>query len=99
MSSKTSAVWLYFLEIGQGKVKCELCNKNFSYKYGSSSNLKRHLTAKHLTIELGSGERFATDRGNQENNGSMQGNVIKDSHLHIKIFKLNMIGSYNDRPD
>lgn len=84
MSSKTCAVWLYFKEIGTGKVKCELCQKTYSYKYGSASNLKKHLAAKHPTIDLNVGERYMVSKrkstvsivsGNHEMLGTIRGDL------------------------
>lgn len=83
MSNKTSVVWLYFIEIGDGKVKCELCKNTFSYKSGSSSNLKKHLFRKHPTINLS--ERFTTDCGNPENNEAQETIVQASSSATVKI--------------
>lgn len=66
MSRKTSAVWLYFSEIAGKKVQCELCQKTYSYRYGSVSNLKKHFDYKHPTINLKAEERFSVNRANPE---------------------------------
>lgn len=53
-SAKTSPVWLYFtmLPNSDAKANCDLCKSTLSCKGGSSSNLRKHLTAKHPTIDL-----------------------------------------------
>ena len=47
-SKKTSAVWLHFEEHeGTDTAKCNLCRKPFVYRGGCTSNLRKHLKAKH----------------------------------------------------
>lgn len=52
MSGKTSAIWLHFSAVSTDKAKCNLCNTIYSYKGGTTGNLKKHLKAKHPTIVL-----------------------------------------------
>lgn len=52
-SKKTSDLWLYFDVISGEKAKCKLCKEVKSYKGGASSNLKKHIKARHSTIDLG----------------------------------------------
>lgn len=44
---KRSSIWLHFTSVSSEKAKCDICSAMFSYKGGSTSNLKKHLTAKH----------------------------------------------------
>lgn len=63
MSNKTSAVWLHFESISDNKAKCVYCKSVFSSKGGScSSNLRKHLLAKHPTVDIGTGGKFSRER-------------------------------------
>ena len=57
MDNKTTiAVWVHFEEQKDtGTVKCNLCRKPFVYRCGSTSNLKKHLKAKHTGTLLSLG--------------------------------------------
>ncbi|KAJ8923089.1 hypothetical protein NQ315_001641 [Exocentrus adspersus] len=43
---KRSSVWNIFLAVNQSTAYCKLCNRSITYK-SSTSNLKRHIKAKH----------------------------------------------------
>lgn len=49
-SQKRSDIWNYFTITTKDKAKCTLCNTVYSYKGGTTSNLKKHLSSKHPTI-------------------------------------------------
>lgn len=48
MDYKRSRVWTIFTSVGGEKAKCDLCKNLYSIKGGSTSNLRKHLLAKHL---------------------------------------------------
>lgn len=51
MSQLESAVWKYFTKIpGEDFAKCNLCNKNYAYKLGSTKGLWSHLKSMHKEI-------------------------------------------------
>lgn len=50
---KTSSVWLYFSFITDDTAQCDICHNTYSHKAGTTSNLRKHLKAKHPTIEIG----------------------------------------------
>lgn len=52
---KRSQVWLHFTNLSNEKAKCNFCGASLSYKGGSTSNLKKHIQAKHPTIDLDEG--------------------------------------------
>ena len=46
-----SSVWDHMLKVGEGKVKCKLCEKEYSYNNsGSTSSLMQHIRAKHPSV-------------------------------------------------
>lgn len=49
-TSKRSEIWLHFSTISTGHAKCNICGSKYSYKGGSTSNLKKHLQSKHHTF-------------------------------------------------
>ena len=56
-SKKTSTVWLHFEEQdGTDTAKCNLCRKSFVYRGGCTSNLRKHLKAKHAGTLLSLGK-------------------------------------------
>lgn len=48
--TKRSVIWLHFSVISPGCAKCNLCGSKYSYKGGSTSNLKKHLESRHHTF-------------------------------------------------
>lgn len=58
MSSKQkrSAIWLYFNVVSEGQAKCTsrctLCKNIYSFKGGTTSNLKKHIKTRHPTVEI-----------------------------------------------
>jgi len=52
IKKKTSLLWNHFTEIGYQKAKCDYCGVGISISGGALNNLKRHMTAKHVTISL-----------------------------------------------
>ncbi|XP_069694254.1 zinc finger BED domain-containing protein 6-like [Periplaneta americana] len=51
-TKRTSAIWNYFVDLGNNRAKCNVCSKQISFKGGSTFNLLRHLRATHPTISL-----------------------------------------------
>lgn len=52
ISVKKGIVWLYFSNTSlPDKAKCNLCKSVLSYK-GTTTNLRKHLEARHPTIDL-----------------------------------------------
>ena len=49
---KRSNLWLHFSIVSEDKAKCDICRAVLSHKGGTTSNLKKHLVAKHPSIEL-----------------------------------------------
>ncbi|XP_028153494.2 E3 SUMO-protein ligase ZBED1-like [Diabrotica virgifera virgifera] len=47
---KRSEIWLHFSPSSDGKAKCNICGIIYSYKGGSTSNLKKHISIKHHTF-------------------------------------------------
>lgn len=48
--AKRSDIWLHFTIVSTGLAKCNICASKYSYKGGSTSNLKKHLLTKHHTV-------------------------------------------------
>lgn len=46
-SRKRSDLWLHFTQQKNEKARCDLCKNIFSYKNGTTSNLRKHLANKH----------------------------------------------------
>lgn len=49
---KRAAIWTHFDKISETTAKCKICKNNLSHKGGSTANLKRHLSTKHVTVQL-----------------------------------------------
>ncbi|XP_072389901.1 E3 SUMO-protein ligase ZBED1-like [Diabrotica undecimpunctata] len=47
---KKSRVWLHFTILNNDKAKCDICKSVLSYKGGATSNLQKHLKAKHFAV-------------------------------------------------
>lgn len=47
---KRSNVWMHFSRVNDSRAKCDICKNEFSYKGGSTSNLSKHLKAKHVSV-------------------------------------------------
>ena len=52
VSRKRSAVWTQFDMLSGTTAKCKICKKTYSYKGGSTGNLKRHIKDVHVTVRL-----------------------------------------------
>lgn len=48
--SKRSEIWIHFSIVSAGSAKCNICGSKYSYKGGSTSNLKKHLQSRHHTL-------------------------------------------------
>ena len=53
-SRKSSEIWGFFADLGDGKAKCNFCSTTMSYKGGNTFNLARHIRTKHPTVCLSS---------------------------------------------
>ncbi|CAG9840667.1 unnamed protein product [Diabrotica balteata] len=51
-SQKRSDIWNYFTLQSKDRAECNHCGSLYSYKGGTTSNLKKHLASKHPTIIL-----------------------------------------------
>lgn len=49
--SKRSPIWLHFSVLTANTAKCNLCGNKYSFKGGSTSNLKKHLETRHPTVQ------------------------------------------------
>ena len=50
MGRKRSGIWAHFESLSASK--CKICNNIFSVAGGSTSNMRRHLSTKHVTVHL-----------------------------------------------
>lgn len=91
-SAKTSPVWLYFtmLANSDNKAKCDLCKATLSCKGGSSSNLRKHLTAKHPTKTIDLKVKF------QRSNATTTGLEILPPAESLEV-NLNQNGTYKGK--
>lgn len=51
-TQKKSPIWVHFSELGGEKAKCNLCQNVYSYKGGTTGNLRKHLRTKHPTLVI-----------------------------------------------
>lgn len=80
MDKKTSPVWQYVTLVGTGKIKCNLCQKQFQFTHGAVSNMRKHLRTKHPTVDLGdSNERFQRPINDEDEVQACDENV---GHVH-----------------
>lgn len=55
---KRSSIWMHFTAVSSEKAKCDICSATFSHKGGSTSNIKKYLTAKHPTSTVRMDEKM-----------------------------------------
>lgn len=85
MSNKSSPVWQFCTLIAdKQQVKCNLCQKVFSFKCGAISNIRKHITTKHKTIDLSNnGDRFQRQQ-TEETRGNAK-DLDKEQEIDIEI--------------
>lgn len=71
-TSKRSKVWLHFSIVSVGSAKCNICGSKYSFKGGSTSNLKKHLLLKHHTVLTKTDSSFPQAHTSQQ---KTEGNV------------------------
>lgn len=52
ITKKKSVIWLHYSELGEEKAKCNIYQNVYSYKGGTTGNLRKHLRIKHPTLIL-----------------------------------------------
>jgi len=50
ISRKLSNIWLHFSPQSGGKARCDICKVLLSYSGGTTSNLVKHIKAKHPSV-------------------------------------------------
>src|SRR5687768_5029189 len=50
LSRKRSSLWMNFSVASAAKARCHICKQLLSYKRGTTSNLRKHLAAKHPSV-------------------------------------------------
>lgn len=55
----------------------------YSFKYGAISNIRKHITTKHKTVDLSTGERFQTQQ-TEEIRGNAK-DLDEDQEFNIDI--------------
>lgn len=58
---KRSSVWNHFVKTAPGRVKCSHCSADFSFRDGSTSNLLKHMRARHRSKMLENGASNGAD--------------------------------------
>ncbi|XP_049300483.1 E3 SUMO-protein ligase ZBED1-like [Anopheles funestus] len=66
MPPTTSDVWQHF-ERAQNTAECRYCHVVLSYRGGSTSNLKRHIERKHVTVPMNRTEALGNNVENSNN--------------------------------
>ena len=59
VQTKSAEVWKYFTDVPEkpGKVRCTICDKEFSYNGGTTSNLNKHIAIQHkVSLKRGAEE-------------------------------------------
>lgn len=60
---KRSTIWEHFIKSAPGYAQCMHCSEEFSYKGGSTSNLHKHMRAKHSDVLIAKAEGADDTRG------------------------------------
>ena len=68
---------MHFSLVADSKAKCSICQKNISFKSGSTDNLHRHL--KHPTVKVAEVRREPDDSDNSDNEVSTSGSARRQS--------------------
>lgn len=66
MSRKESVIWDYFTPINDTSAKCGICKVEKKHAISSTSNLRRHMTTRHPTINLSTRRRVVQDDDEEE---------------------------------
>lgn len=61
MSRKESVIWDYFTPINDTSAKCGICKVEKKHAISSTSNLRRHMTTCHPTIDLSTRRRVVQE--------------------------------------
>ncbi|XP_064475382.1 E3 SUMO-protein ligase ZBED1-like [Ornithodoros turicata] len=57
LRGKPSSIWTVFTVVSDTKAKCNFCATVLSYKGGNTANLRRHIKAKHVGVDLDAANR------------------------------------------
>uniref|UniRef100_A0A182PWX0 BED-type domain-containing protein n=1 Tax=Anopheles epiroticus TaxID=199890 RepID=A0A182PWX0_9DIPT len=74
MPPVTSDVWQHF-EKGEGTAKCRYCHTEFIYRGESTSNLKRHMERKHISIPF---KRSRVEQASDEASSNIPSNTLEE---------------------
>lgn len=103
MDKKRSDIWKHFCAVNSHTAKCNLCNILFSYKSGSTGNLKRHLQRKHplcleQRLEQTSSSTEMAQTSTQNANNNTDTDDIATTQSHQQTTKQTTLTCYIKRP-
>lgn len=98
---KTSDIWLHFTDLPGKIANCKLCKQSLSYKT-SITNLKRHLSLKHVTIQRRTDEAVPVELNNEnvprQSNLSSQDNAPDSSRESTPCSSSSILQDQNKSP-
>ncbi|UYV84645.1 hypothetical protein LAZ67_X002943 [Cordylochernes scorpioides] len=82
-SSSRSDIWYHFVKVKTKtgtKGKCRYCQNEIAITGGATSNLKRHLSKKHVTVPI---ERHEARQENRSRSRSVFASISEEEYLII----------------